>query len=66
MNLDTASEKQYTIYIATANGQFTVSTTSKCKTEHQYIFDTDLIKIYSAGLFLSWCRGKIHSTRLFI
>uniref|UniRef100_U3IKT4 E3 ubiquitin-protein ligase RING2 n=132 Tax=Euteleostomi TaxID=117571 RepID=U3IKT4_ANAPP len=24
MNLDTASEKQYTIYIATANGQFTV------------------------------------------
>lgn len=28
MNLDTASEKQYTIYIATANGQFTVSRTS--------------------------------------
>jgi len=26
MNLDAASEKQYTIYIATANGQFTVST----------------------------------------
>lgn len=26
MNLDTASEKQYTIYIATAAGQFTVST----------------------------------------
>lgn len=25
MNLETASEKQYTIYIATANGQFTVS-----------------------------------------
>ena len=25
MNLDTASEKQYTIYIATASGQFTVS-----------------------------------------
>lgn len=24
MNLDTASEKQYTIYIATASGQFTV------------------------------------------
>lgn len=28
MNLDTASEKQYTIYIATAAGQFTVSTAS--------------------------------------
>lgn len=28
MNLDTASEKQYTIYIATANGQFTVSGSS--------------------------------------
>lgn len=27
MNLDTASEKQYTIYIATASGQFTVSAT---------------------------------------
>lgn len=28
MNLDTASEKQYTIYIATAAGQFTVSTST--------------------------------------
>lgn len=28
MNLDTASEKQYTIYIATAAGQFTVSSST--------------------------------------
>lgn len=65
MNLDTASEKQYTIYIATANGQFTVRTASKSKTEHRDIFDTDSITIPSAAL-LRWLRGKIHSTRGFI
>lgn len=53
MNLDTASEKQYTIYIATANGQFTVSRISKNYTEYQYIFDKDLIKVYAVGLLLS-------------
>lgn len=66
MNLDTASEKQYTIYIATANGQFTVSRSDKSDTEHQYVFDKDLIKIHTVGLFLSWRRDKIHSTRLLI
>lgn len=53
MNLDTASEKQYTIYIATANGQFTVSGSFKRKTEHQYASDTDIIRIHAVGLLLS-------------
>lgn len=66
MNLDTASEKQYTIYIATANGQFTVSGSSKRKTEHQYVSDTDTIRIHAVGLFLSWHRDTIHGTRLLI
>lgn len=39
---------------------------SKSNTEHQYIFDINLIKIHSAGLFCSWLRGKTHSSRLFI
>lgn len=38
MNLDTASEKQYTIYIATANGQFTVSS-------GKLSFDMSLIQV---------------------
>lgn len=33
MNLDTASEKQYTIYIATASGQFTVSIAGRPRAE---------------------------------